>query len=188
MILLKPYFYFPLLVLAILYVSLNRASPSMVYNCDGQEVIPTVLQAEKINEALHLFKRTPRIKIRPILSFYIKTTQCYNAWANMGKNSIIISQPVIENFTVEELAGILGHEFGHLESPYEVEHWRIDAIGIDLTSKKILIKELGRMKLEIDNSFWNNRLIYIFPLAHENRYELYHDFESRIEKIKSLPD
>ena len=171
------------------YLVLNGIASSYIFDCKGKNLVPNNQQIEKIELARKLFRREPRIHKPSELRYLIRITSCYNAWADKANNIIIISEPVISNFSTEELAGILGHEFGHFESWDEKEQSEIDAIGASVTSKSTMLKQLNKMIVSFNDIPGNNKIAMRTLILPNLIYWLtIQDFNLRINKIKSLPD
>lgn len=173
--------------LCFIYLLLNIWVTGHIFNCSGNLISPTESQIIRIKAARRIFKREPKVKEEP--EYFVKTTSCYNAWSIKRENRIILSEAVIRDYSTEELASIIGHEFGHLESWQEEKHWKIDAIAVEFAGKSAARKRLSRLTLGETNMFSNHRVLtYIFPLAYLYHYLLMDDLRSRTEKIESIPD
>ncbi len=114
-------------------------------SCLGLDIEPSRSYEVIIQKSLKLFSQEPKIA-KP--EFLIRETgsRCYNAWVDTRKNKVILSEPVVREFSLEELAGIIAHEIAHIEFPLEDEHWKTDLRGAELTSTKIMLSKLSRMK------------------------------------------
>ena len=171
----------------LIYFGLNLVMAGSIFNCSGNVVSPTVLQTAKIKAARYTFKRDPKVSKEP--NYFIKTTPCYDAAAFKGKNTIIFSEAVVRDFSIEELAAMMGHEFGHLESRQKMEHWEIDAIGVELAGRSAMLGALNKSVFKIRNMFDDNQiLIYVFPFSYLSYHLAINQFKSRIEKIENLSD
>lgn len=176
------------------YLFLNLFIDNSLFFCRSIEQKPTEMQMQKIKQARNLFSVNPNI---PEPDFMIKTGQCFNAWADSEKNFIIISQRVADEFSAEEIGGILGHEFGHLIASLQLmpegkqlkEHWKIDIIGAGLTSKELVIKGNNRMISSLDGIFKEKKLlIYMFTFSYFDYLYIVNDYNLRNNKIKESPD
>ena len=178
----------PLEVCLFLYLFSNLIFQVLVFDCGEQNIIPaTGDYMIKIKAARKLFTKEINI-LEP--TYYINISKCYNAETNIY-NQVIINEPLIKNYTSEELAAILGHEIGHIKvwrERIEVnDHSDIDAIGASLTSKDMLAKALKRTLKENDRNFKEYGLItYIFPLSIILNNDYRNDLMLRIHKIERL--
>ncbi|MDO8495872.1 MAG: M48 family metalloprotease [bacterium] len=174
-------------VVVIFYLVLNILVTGYIFNCSGSLISPTELQITRIKAAKRIFKREPRVKEEP--EYFVKITSCYNAWSIKRENRIIISEAVIRDYSIEELASIIGHEFGHLESWQERRHWKIDAIAVELAGKSAALKQTNKLISGANNMFNNHQVLaYIFPFACLNYYSMIGNLRSRLQKIESIPD
>ncbi len=171
--------------LLFLYCVSNTFVYSYIYSCSGSKIVASGVYAEKIKMARGLFTKSINF---PEPKYYIKITQCYDAWADYRSTyKVILSESVARNFSIEELAGILGHELAHIQAHLRKEHpehWQIDAVGAELTSKKAEISQLERMLKEYNNIFEKNKLlIYAFPLSYLSYTLIRNDFLFRIKRV-----
>lgn len=143
-------FVYILLFIILALTSLTSDAKIDSLSCLGQNIEPSQSYWTIIQKSLKLFSQEPKIA-KP--EFLVRETgsRCYNAWADTRNNKVIISEPVVRDFSQEELAGIIAHEIAHLESPLENEHWKTDLRGAELTSIKIMLSKLNRMKLICTN-------------------------------------
>ena len=176
-------------IFIVLYCFANIIVDLKLYSCVGPAVVVSDVYANKIKVATDLFIKPINF---PEPKYRIKITQCYNAWASYQDNTIVISEPVIKNFSTKELAGILGHELAHIQADKQKvsvadqidNHWKIDVMGAELTSKEVMIKKLNRMLEENDNLFKTNGfLMYYFPLSYLEHTLSRDDFMFRIKKV-----
>ncbi len=179
-----------LLILSTVYVAANIVVGLAIYNCEGLVIPANDDHFQKIKLARSFFTKSPGI-LEP--EYYIIITPCYNAWAVIKRNEtklIIISEPAINNFSPEELAGMLGHEFAHLiRWPENIPHWQIDVEGAKLTSKNILLKELDRMTEELDILYEKNKtLMFVFPIVLNHHWRLIGDLAERRYRVNELPE
>lgn len=177
----------------IIYLIFNAGSHVSLYTCLGFLSKPTKAEIHKIKQARNLFIVEPGVK-EP--GFFIQHSQCYNAWADPNKNLISISRPVINEFSVEELAGTLGHEYGHLIASSRStptgeqmrEHWKIDIVGAELTGKKLALKanyRFASIHAELFKKTWTR---FLLQLPYYRFREIKKKYEFRNEKLKELPD
>lgn len=158
-----------------------------IYNCNGSKIIASGVYAEKIKMARKLFTKPINF---PEPEYYIKLTQCHNAWANIDKSIVIIAEPIVKDYSPKELAGILGHELAHIQEHLQKgkpsEHWKIDVMGADLTNKDIITTKINRILKECENIFENNKLLmYVFPLSYLEHALTRYDFLFRLEMVNS---
>lgn len=165
-----------LILLALLSLTAHsKIDPS---TCHGPDVKPSRSYQAKIERSLKLFSKKPGI-IKP--KFLVRETgsMCHNAWADTQNNRVILSEPVIKDFPEEELAGIIAHEIAHLEFPGENDHWRTDLRGAQLTSTKIMLSKLNRMK-SISTALRRQETSNLYTYEWEIE-----DYTFRIDKIKN---
>lgn len=167
---------FVLILLALTSSTLNSKVDSL--SCLGSDVEPSPSYRVVIHKSLNLFSQELKIT-KP--EFLIRETgsRCHNAWADTWENKVILSEPVVRDFSPEELAGIIAHEIAHLEFPLENEHWKTDLRGAELTSIKIMLSKLNRMK---------SICINLRRVESSNLYNFdweIQDYNFRIDKIKS---
>lgn len=183
---LKPFpFLSFLLFLPLPYFALNVYADHFLFDCAGDNVPVSGIYAEKIETARKLFTK-PLSFPEPL--YYVRITQCYNAWA-FGDNKVVVSEAAIKNLSSEELAGLLGHELAHTEAHINQEfpeHWKIDVRGAEFTSKEIMIKKLNRMLKEYNNIFENNKLLMnILPLPYYEYANIRDDYLFRVDMVNS---
>lgn len=159
---------------------LLTGNPTDSFSCLGKDISPSELYRAKINKSLELFPKESAIKPE----FLIRQTgnKCHNAWADVLANKIIISEPILKDFSAEELAGIIAHEIAHLEFPKENEHWRTDLRGAELTSTHIMLQKLNRMLSICISLKATEELSY--SILYNLEWEI-EDYVFRIDKIKS---
>ena len=176
-----------------LFVFINFLAANHLYSCGGFadfSHVPTEFQLAKIQEARKLFTKQPETE-EP--DFFIRTGPCYNAWADAKKHQIIISQQIMANFSVEELAGVLGHEYAHLII-YEQkilsnedalkQHWKVDLWGAKLTSKEVMLKT-NKKQIAVHTSFFDDDswYRYFLPIPYRASKIIIKDFEDRNYKL-----
>ncbi len=173
----------------VLYLVLGAFVDNHILNCKGPEIVASGVYAAKIKMARGLFTKSINF-LEP--EYDVKITQCYNAWAdwtNTNKAKVIVSEPLVRDFSTEELAGELGHELAHLQAHAQKEypeHWKIDVMGAELTSKDIMLSKLNRMIREYDNLFEKNKLLmYVFPLSYLNYTRIRSEFVFRVDKVNN---
>lgn len=155
-------------------------------DCDGGEYAISGLNMNKLRLAKNLFSRQPIIQNEP--AFFIKMTDCYNAWADTKNNKIIFSEPLFINASVEDLAGIMAHEFAHLEAPASGQESKTDVRGAELVGKKIMFQSLSWLKdREVEYYSRYSLVLYIFPSLYYSYSLMINELSDRIEIIKSLP-
>lgn len=172
-----------ILISPFIYITSDTFVYHHLFDCTGSEIIASGVYAEKIKTARKLFTKPLDF---PEPEYYIKSTQCHNAWA-LGAQKVIVSESIIQNFTPEELAGILGHELTHTRTHTRNEfpdHWEIDVAGAKLTSKKNHDKKLVRMLNEYDNLYEDNKLLmYAFPFSYSTYLSIRNDYIFRIDMV-----
>ena len=180
---------FLLLLLSIFLITNLLVNDEVCVCTSGQEREPTAQEYQKISQALFLFRLEPDI---PAPSFRIKEGYCVNAWADYERNAVVVSKQLLNDHTVEELAGLLGHEFGHLvlffKSVRGGEHWRTDIVGAELVGKELIIKQNRKQihYLTLRKEGW---LAYLLPLVRFNYTYAINDYDLRIKKVAELtPD
>ncbi|OGN04721.1 MAG: hypothetical protein A2659_01185 [Candidatus Yanofskybacteria bacterium RIFCSPHIGHO2_01_FULL_44_24] len=154
-----------------------------LFNCFGPDLEPIGVSDAKIRAARKLFTRTPLIG-EPI--YFVKKTHCYNGWAGSSDASsvVVISQAVMDEFSIEELAGLIGHEIAHLENPLSNrEHWEVDLRGAELTTKELMIKKLEKMAA-VYTDIYDKNMIFGLPALRARL--IVRDFRERLEKIKTF--
>ena len=148
-------------------------------SCQGPDILPSEFHRIKIQRSFKFFSQYPNLKSE----FLVRQTgeRCHNAWADTLRKKVIISEPVLRDFSLRDLAGIIAHEIAHIEFP-ENEHWQIDLRGAELTSTNIALHKLNRMlSICLD-------LKKIKGLSYSILYNLdweIEDYKFRINKIKS---
>jgi len=183
---LKSLLLLPLILFSLfIYIVSDTFVYAHLFDCAGSEAIASGVYAEKIKTARKLFTKPLDF---PEPEYYVKSTQCYNAWS-LGTEKVIVSESVIQNFTPEELAGILSHELAHTRTHIQNEypsHWEIDVMGARLTSKKIMLKKLVRMLNEYDNLYEDNKLLmYAFPFSYSTYIAIRNDYLFRIDMVNT---
>lgn len=166
-----------IVVLALFSVmSLGAHSKVDSFTCHGPDVRPTARQKAKIEKSLSLFSRQPKI-VKPKFLIRKAGSMCHNAWADPLNNRVVLARPSVEDFSAEELTGLIAHEIAHLESPQETAHWKTDLRGAELTSKKIMILEFMKMRAisssmkSMDTKNWDS---YEWQIS---------DYNFRIDKV-----
>jgi len=105
---------------------------------------------------------------------------------------IIISQRIIDEFSTKDLAGILGHEFGHLilsskQVPVRKQmqkHWEVDIIGAELTSKQTMIGANERQIYSYNQFFKEHKMLkFTLPLVYRDYIRIVTDYELRNNKV-----
>ena len=163
-------------------------------NLPVKSVDPLPRQLEKIKSARRMFKKNPNV-LEP--TYLIKQVPCYNATATLGTATlpgyIIFSGELVDDFSLGEFAGIMAHEFGHLESKLQarqqmIQHYKIDAIAVELVGKTLMLNALQRLKLEQDIFYANHRMkSFIFP-AYYQLEPIREEVTQRINRLEALPD
>lgn len=173
-------FLIPCIIL--LYIFFNLKVGEFFFGCVGERVAINDTYEQKIKDARSLFTKNLNI---PEPKYYIQNTNCYNAVANFRSNEITISKRLMDDFSTEDLAGILGHEFAHLVSKGEkVEHWQADVKGAEFTSKKIQLNVNTKMISVLNDTYQENRLLFNIALALKLTYMAsVTGLESRTDKI-----
>lgn len=167
----------------VVYFILNLIFLNHINNCRGKEVLPDSSQLQKIQAATNLFSRKPRLNSEP--KYRVKLCKCYNGWADTRKNLIVISEPSINNYSVKELAALIGHEIGHLEFP-KGSQIDADKIGAELIGREIMIKQMERTIHDGDKVFEANRtLMILFPIPYLNYRLAVRDMKARVGKLKT---
>ena len=73
---------------------------------------PNIEESEKLSKAMEIVHKTIGINVS-VIRLLVCQNNSYNAFA-MGNNTIALSKSLIKEFDFKSIAGIIGHEWGHV--------------------------------------------------------------------------